>query len=168
MKQEQRQQQLTVMSMELYQSLISDMPIGIMVCNTRGEFILWNDEATKMFKSELRSSTKDKWAEDFGVFELDKTTQYKTEDIPMAKALRGEFVENEKLYIKNNGDKEGIYIKVTSYPLLDLDAKIIAGVVLFEDVTQEQKWYEGIISKLSELEEFIRGSITVNNLKLSL
>jgi PAS domain-containing protein len=156
------QQQVQTMSMELYQSLIADMPLGVMVANTAGEFILWNDQAAKLFKEELKITNQNEWAEQFGVFRLDKETRYKTEEIPMSRALNGEYVENEKLFIRNNGTPEGIYIKITAYPLMDQTAQVIAGVVIFEDITKEQQMYDSVIGKINELEDYLRTVLNLN------
>jgi signal transduction histidine kinase len=140
---------------ELYHSVLNEMPYGIIVADITGKFILWNDNARPIVNDELAKSLQQNWVDDFGVFNIDKTTKYRTEDLPMSKALRGESSPGEKMYIKHAGLEEGVYLKVSSYPIKKED-QIIAGVIIMEDITQEQILYDNIISKINELETYLK------------
>lgn len=145
---------------KLYLKVLKAIPYGIIISDKNSEFVFWNEKASYIMHMTAQAIKQQDWAKKFGVYSLDKATMYKTEDLPMSKALLGEFVEGEKLYIKNENMSEGIYIKVTAFPILE-DKTIVAAVVMFDDITEEQKLYESVIYKITELESYLKDLINV-------
>lgn len=141
---------------ETYRRVVDNLPHGIIVSDAEGKFIIWNEKALPMFPDGLFQSKQENWVEDFGVYQIDKITKYKTEELPMSKALKGVTTANEKMYIQH-GEKEGIFLKVSSYPIYNCEHdELEAGVVLIEDITQEQILYDNIINKINELENYLK------------
>lgn len=150
-------------SKDLYERIIDVMPYGVMVANPQGEFILWNKRARLVFPPILRTSKQEDWVDDFGVFSIDKKDKYNTEDLQMSRAMKGEVVIGEKIFVRSKGYPSGIYLKVSSYPVLSEDKKSIeAAIIVFEDITKEQKIWDNIIDKISELESELKKNIAVN------
>lgn len=58
---------------------------------------------------------------------------------PMPRALRGESVWNEVLELRRRATGRRIEISVNAAPVRDADGRIIAGVAMFWDVTQERR-----------------------------
>lgn len=139
----------------LYLKILKALPYGIIVADKNSDFVFWNDKASYIMRITAQAIDQQDWARKFGVYSLDKKTMYRTEDLPMSKALLGEFVESEKLYIKNETMDSGIYIKVTAFPVLE-NQEIIAAAVIFDDITKEQELYDGVIHKIIELELYLR------------
>lgn len=152
------------MTPELYATVMADIPYTMIIANLEGKFIFWNKSAYKLFKKELKESEQDDWVDDWGVYNLDKTTKYATEDIPLSRALRGETVTAEKLYLHTAG-RDGLYIKVSAFPIFDEENKIKAGVVVCEDITTEQQLYESIIHKINDLESYLKELVKDNILR---
>lgn len=148
------------LGIELYKDIINAMPLAVIVCDIKGDFILWNDAAFSLFKRDLRESPQKSWVHDWGVYQMDTKTLYKDEEIPLARALRGEITLNAKLYL-GKGIKEGggIYVKVSGYPIFNKNGLIEAGIVVCEDITYEQIIVDTIIKKISELESYIKDNI---------
>ncbi len=147
-------------NVELYLKVLKAMPYGIIISDKSSNFVFWNDKASHIMHITAQAIKQQDWVKKFGVYDLDKTTMYKTEDLPMSKALRGEFIDSEKLYIKNENMEEGIYIKVTAFPVLEND-EIIAAVVMFDDITDEQTLYDSVIHKITELESYLKDFIKI-------
>ncbi|MBC7426723.1 MAG: PAS domain-containing protein, partial [Bacteroidia bacterium] len=129
------------LSVELYAKVIDSMVCGFIVANNKGEFIIWNEAAYKMFKKELITSVQDNWVEDWGIFHMDKTTKFLTEEIPMSRALKGETVKGVKMYISVEG-REGMFLKVSAYPVYTSESEIEAAIVMLEDITEEEKFWD--------------------------
>lgn len=141
---------------ETYRKIVDNLPHGIIVADTTGKFIIWNAKALPMFSDDLFNSIQENWVEDFGVYQIDKITKFKTEELPMSKALKGISTENDKLYIKQKNGEE-IFVKVSSYPIFSCEHSELEGaVVLIEDVTKEQHLYDNIINKINELENYLK------------
>ena len=149
---------------EYYESIINGMPYGLLVANKNGKFILWNEIAFRLFKIDLRQSKEQEWVSKWGVFELDGITPYKTEQIPLSRALRGHIVENEKLYLKYANDT-GMYIRTHAYPIT-IKGELVAGVVFVEDITREQMFYDKLERKVAEFREQIQNFFNNSQLKL--
>ena len=142
------------LSVELYAKVIDSMPCGFIVANNKGEFIVWNEAAYKLFSKELITSVQDNWVEDWGIYHTDKITKFLTEEIPMSRALRGETVTNVKMYIYVEG-REGMYLKVSAYPVYKSNSEIEAAIVMLEDITTEQKIYDEVINTINQMAGYL-------------
>lgn len=143
------------LSVDLYAKIIDSMPFGIIVANSKGEFIVWNEVAYKYFKKELITSVQENWVEDWNICHTDKVTKFKTEEIPMCRALKGESVSGVKMHISYEG-RLGMYLKVCAYPVYSEDGEIEAAIVMLEDITAEQKIYDEVISTLNEMAGYLK------------
>lgn len=140
----------------LYEHIVDSMPYGILVADTKGEFILWNKVSYAMFSENLRTSKQENWVSDWGVFEIDKVTPFKAEAVPLTRALKGETVEGVKMFIKNSKSEKALFIKVNGYPLMDKHGKLEAGIVMVEDITKEQTMYDTIMTKFDEIQKYLK------------
>lgn len=143
------------LTIDLVANIMDQIPYSIIISNLKGEFIFWNRYAFRLFNEDLLNSKQPDWVSDWGVFNLDKVTLYKTEDIPLSRALSGEAVYNEKIYLQKANSK-GIYLEVNAFPIFDKDNKVEVGVVMYKDITAEQKLYESIIHKINDLESYLQ------------
>lgn len=136
-------------------SILSHLDYGLMIANIDGEFIYWNSKAEKILQANAQAVQQKDWANFFGVYNSEKTKRYETEDLPLSRALKGEVIHAEKLFL-NSPDIPPVYIKVSAYPLLNENNEIREAVVTFEDITHEENVYESIINKINDLEDVIR------------
>lgn len=128
---------------------------GVIISDAQGQFVFVNKQAVSLFGSELERKLDDRWKEGSGLFEIDNKTPYDINKTPMARALKGEVVISEKIFVKTQNNPEGFYIKVCAYPIYN-NSTLIAAIVTFEDITHEQKLYDNIINKISELENYLK------------
>ena len=148
---------------ELYYKILNGMPHGVVVADKHGKFILWNKSADPVFNSKTVESSKSNWIKDFGIYKVDKKELFKDEDIPMNRALRGESVNGEKMFVKNTNVPNGIFLKISSYPIYeDNGVDIKAAVIIFDDITKEQILYEIVIKKINELENYLKNTLNID------
>lgn len=140
---------------DLYLRVVESMPYGIIISDSAGNSIFWNEKASFIMKAAEDAIQQKDWVHQFGVFNLDKTTMYTTEDLPMSKALRGEYIADEKLYIHNKDLPEGVYLKISAFPIIE-NEQISAAVVLFDDITKEQQLYDNIIGQINGLTSYLK------------
>lgn len=152
-------------SINLFEKLVDVMPYGIIVANIDSEFILHNTVARHFFDSELQDTTENRWSGEYGIFSLDKTVRYTLENTPAQRALRGEVVKYEKYFIKSKIIPQGFYLKVSSYPIYSsVDCNVVeAAAVVFEDITEEQEFYDNVINKFEEIEKYLREVLKIDN-----
>jgi PAS domain S-box-containing protein len=78
------------------------------------------------------------WTNVFGWYHADKTTLLSHEELPLLRALRGEEIDHEILFIRNASRPAGISINVTVKPMRDSNNRINAAVMVCRQVTEEQ------------------------------
>ncbi len=102
------------------------------------------------------------WSLVYGCYKRDKITRYPTEQLPLTRALKGEEVKDELIFIKNSKQSNGIWISISASPLRDESGTIMSGIIIFRDVTERRQ-------DLEELKRFANGveqtadSIVVTN-----
>lgn len=148
---------------EFLERAIDSMPYGIVISNSKGQFILHNKMAVEYFSTELEEGTATsakRWEEELGIYTLDKTYKYPIEASPIQQALNGGITSNEKYFMISKTMPDGFYIKVSGFPVYDETEQIEAAMVVFEDITKEQIVYEDIFKKITELEKWLIESRT--------
>lgn len=137
----------------LLQSVIQNMGDGLIVADENKKFIVWNAAAERIFGIGPMDIPPEKWAQTYGVFSPDTKTILDTNDLPLAKAIDGEVVDNKEIFIQNYKKPEGLFATVTARPIKTPSSEITGGVLVIHDIT-ERKNSENQIQKLNaELEQ---------------
>ena len=86
-------------------------------------------------------------------------TPYKPEDLPLSRAiLKGEVVENEELIIKRSDGKER-WVLANAAPVRDNNGNIVAGIVVFPDITEIKKTEQLIKESESSFKTVFEGTL---------
>lgn len=133
----------------LLQSVIQNMGDGLVVVDEKGKFILWNPASEKIIGIGLLDISQEQWADTYGVFWPETKNLFKTEELPLVRALKGEELDNLEIFIQNYKKTIGNFIVMSASPLKDEFGKITGAVAVFHDVT-ERKNSENEIRKLNE------------------
>ena len=120
-------------------SILTHMGDGVVVVDTAGHFLHFNPAAQAILHNGPIETTPDKWAQQYGVFLPDTVSPYPSEQLPMARALRGEAVDTEELFVRHPDVPEGLWIDVTSRPLRDVTGALTGGVTVIRDVTARKR-----------------------------
>jgi len=133
----------------MLESILSSMGDGVAVVNERGEFVIYNPAAERILRLGPTGSGPEEWAESYGVYLADGETPHPPAELPMARAMRGETVTDELLYLRHANVPAGMWLRVTANPLRDEAGALRGAVAAFSDVT-ERKSAEEKISALTE------------------
>lgn len=146
------------LTLKHYSQIINNLPYGILIVNKQGDIVLSNEKMLPIAKESCIKLFEQ--CSEFGIYSADKQKRYSVSDLPVTKAFLGKITKGEKLFLINSLNKEGIYIKMSAFPILE-DGQITENVVVvFDDITQEQLLYESVICKINELEEYVKNSLT--------
>jgi len=137
---------------QILQSVLDSMGDGVAVADEKGGFILFNSAAERILGVGAIPMPRQDWSEHFGIYMADGVTPVPADDIPLARALRGESVEGAELFVRNPHIPEGIWIDVTATPLTDEDAMRRGGVAVFRDITRTKQAEELLVSAKDEAE----------------
>jgi len=128
---------------ETLEEILNSLAEGVIVSDQDGKFLFFNPVAEKILGVGSKNVDPEKWQSVYGCYMSDKITPYPSAQLPLARAIRNEKIENEVLFIQNPERPEGIFINVNANPLKDNNGTIKGGTIIFQDITE---------SKFSEME----------------
>lgn len=127
----------------LLDSILENMGEGVIVCDSQGKFVLFNPAAEKILGHSAKDVPPAEWSDVYGVYRQDGVTPYPADFLPLARALRGEYVDNEELRIKRPGASEPVWTEANARPLPSEDGDNGALVVLRE-ISERKALMEGM------------------------
>ena len=144
---------------EVLESVLNCMADGVLVVDEDGHFIRFNPAAEGLVgrgPTEEQSAT---WPDYFGLFLPDQKTKYPADELPSARARRGEIVREAEVYVRNSNHPHGVSLSVNASPLFDRKGELQGAVVVMRDVTEHKRYQEqlraeeALLRKLLELQE---------------
>ncbi|MFD3002003.1 PAS domain-containing protein [Pontibacter toksunensis] len=144
---EKNQEMLIRESEKRLNAVVASIGEGIVVADSQGNFLLFNKNAEEILGIGAAEMPLAAWSTRYGVFRPDGKTVFPSEELPLAKALKGEASDDVEMLIRNRKHPKGRYISVTGRPIIDKKGNIAAGVVDFRDIT-EIKRLKKILVKL--------------------
>ncbi|MEG4008180.1 PAS domain S-box protein [Microcoleus sp. Pol11C1] len=136
----------------LLQLLINSIGDGIIAADENSNFILFNPAAEDMFGMGATDSILNEWSAKYGLFLPDTVTPYPPAEIPLARTVRGEVVDDVDLFTRHPGKPDGLWVKVNGRPLKDETGALKGGVVVCRNVT-EQRVSQQRMQQLAEAQE---------------
>ncbi len=109
---------------------------GVAVADENGTFTMFNPSAELLTGNVAHDIHYDKWSDKYGLFYMDKETEFPTDKLPLVRAIRGESTDNIEMFIRNPSIPEGAYLNVSGRPLRYGNGDQQGGVVVFHDITQ--------------------------------
>ena len=79
---------------QILQSVLNSMGDGVVVADQNGKFLLFNPAAEKIMGVGLTDTNPNQWSQQYGMYLADGVTPYPDADVPLARAIRGEVVDN--------------------------------------------------------------------------
>ena len=126
------------------QEIIDSMGDGVLVSDDQGAMLVFNKAAQSIFGFELTHLHLPlaERARKLGNFLPDMVTPYPIEELPIAKALRGEQADQVEIYVKNERRPQGAFISSTARPMYAPDGSVKGTVLVFRDITAQKKAVE--------------------------
>ncbi len=135
----------------LHKAVIEALPVGVLVMDTSGKFVINNSAADRINgrapgKDDNRDLTRA-----FGIFKTDGVTPFPNEELPLVRALHGEEEPEAEMLVRNSNFKEDRWLHAKGQPVREETGEIIAGMVAFHDVTQQRKLEREIRTRNEQL-----------------
>src|SRR5262249_13143743 len=108
------------------------------VVDREGKYLLYNAALRRMVGSQRTETLPAAWDSSLQVFHSDGETPYAPEEVPLARALRGESVDEVDLLVRSESAPGGIWLRVTSRPLRDAAGALSGAVSVVNDITEQK------------------------------
>ncbi|GEM_PF-749514 len=140
----------------ILKAVLSSMGEGVVVADMEGKFLIWNPAAERIVGLGPTNALPEKWSEHYGVYLPDQVTPYPADQLPLARAIRGEFVNADEQFLRHAKAPYGVWLSVTGSPLMDESGMQRGGVVVFGDITDRKRAEEALRRAHDELEQRVR------------
>lgn len=128
-------QQALVQKQELLDAVLESVDVGVVACGADGTLTLFNRAARELHGMDVAGLSTAQWASHYRLFEEDGLTPLDEDRIPLARALRGELVEDAPMTIVG---QEGRLHRVlaSGRALKGQHGEALGAVVAMQDITE--------------------------------
>jgi sigma-B regulation protein RsbU (phosphoserine phosphatase) len=144
------------------EAVIRSLPSGAIIADARGKLLFLNDSAKRILGVGLTEVPPEEWSATYGCYLPDRETLYPPEKLPLARALRGEEVLDEEMFIRNEIRHKGTWINISGKPLYGSSGAISGAYVIFQDITAYKKSQE-VVERLSSAVEQTADSVVITD-----
>ncbi|HEY4164533.1 MAG TPA: diguanylate cyclase [Dongiaceae bacterium] len=139
---------------DLFEAIFNSMSDGVAVANTRGEIIMANPMARKLWGNSALNAEGRARVGDFKILDLDGQIPFPKERLPLKRALSGEETNNIEMIFGSEAAEQR-RVSVNGRPLRDIKGRMRGGVIVFNDITQTRKMQETLQRSEERLNEAI-------------
>ena len=148
----------------LLQSILNSCSDSVTVADSSGKIILRNPTSLR----DIKNARIDKLDKDYprlvGLYKGDSDTLFKTEELPLIRALRGESVNGLEMYIRFPDGAEPKWMLAAGGPLVNEDGERLGGVVFLRDITDLKKADKRLSAALQESELHAKENLELREL----
>jgi PAS domain S-box-containing protein len=130
---------------------LEGLPMGVSVYSSDGSIAYLNPTAKELLGADtLPESTAELLAASYQLYFANSDEPYPPDDLPILRALRGEFVRVDDVEIHRNGNIVALEISAT--PIFDIKGNIVYAIATFQDISDRKKAEKVIINYQRTLE----------------
>ncbi len=133
-------------------AILKNLGEGVVACNLRGEFLVFNPAAEEIIGMGSESVPIYDWPTYYGLYAADRKRLLAVHELPLYRALQGESVTFE-MFVRNHRVPQGVFISITANPLRNESGVLIGGIAVFADITAKKIAEEDLKSINQSLEE---------------
>ena len=119
-------------------SILDNMADAVIVADADAKFLEFNPAGERMFGHGAVDAPPADWPERYGLFLPDSVTPFPAEDLPLARALRGETDNDVEMFVRHAGRPDGVWVLINGRPLTAADGRPCGGVVVCREITERK------------------------------
>lgn len=142
----------TANSNDLLESILENIGAGIIALRSNGEFLVYNQNAVRIL-GDAPDALMSNWSRVSGLFQADQVTLLPQQSNPFVKAMRGDYIEKEEIFVRNHSLPSGAWCSVSIRPFRTLSGDA-GGVIILEDITDRKRLADEINRSNRDLQQF--------------
>lgn len=119
-------------------AMLDSLSDGILVADAAGKILFANRSAIKISGGGRNDVPPSEWSATYGFTIPGSDQPFPPARLPLARAIRGETIYEEELFIRNSRVPDGAWVSVSGGPVFNEDGSISGGVVTFRDITRHK------------------------------
>lgn len=116
-------------------SILDNMGEGMIAIDQNSNILVWNAAATRIVGPSPAGVESAEWARHFGLLRGPNEAVLASDELPIARALRGELVTNQEMYLRPAAHRGGRWLNATARPLRGEHGTISGAITVFYDAT---------------------------------
>ncbi|MBI3695442.1 MAG: PAS domain S-box protein [Acidobacteria bacterium] len=137
-------------------SILQSMSDGVIVADRQGRFLLFNAAGQRMMGLASAEISPSERPPQHGLFLPDGATRIPADELPLARSIRGEAVNDVEMVVRNPSVGEDRWINASGRPLLDQKGDRQGGVVVFSDITERKRSEKALAEQAGQLQNAVR------------
>jgi len=148
----------------LMRNILESLADGVIVADTSGKILIANSAATAISGVGRSDIPPSAWSEVYGLYVPGSEDPFPADELPLARAIRGEATDGIEVFVKNPQVPEGTFVSVGGAPLLSDSGAVRGGVVVFRDISDRRRAEERL-RRLSSAVEQTADSVLITDQK---
>lgn len=124
---------------ESLKSILDSMGDAVIVADENENFLVFNPAAERIFGSQSIVSSSNKYSQQSGLYLPDMVTPFVANELPLARLIRGEDVNNVEMFVRHSKAPHGIWAMITGRPLKDKNGVLKGAVIVCRDITERKQ-----------------------------
>ena len=116
--------------------IFEGLPWGVIVADQQGRLLFSNPAAESILGIGIVETLPNLHTSLEGWYLPDQTSVIPHDQLPLVRAIRGEKIVDELIFVRNSLQQPGVWIRVNAWPLQDSAGAVSGGVVMFHDFTR--------------------------------
>jgi two-component system sensor histidine kinase UhpB len=121
------------------EKILDQIPEAVIVTDAEGEIARLNQAAALLLGGGPRRGKPQRWPARLSFYMGDGKTKYPRKRLPLQRALRGETVEDEELFVRNEDRALGSWVAMSARPLTDGSQEVTGAILVFRDVSHRKE-----------------------------
>jgi PAS domain S-box-containing protein len=140
------------MNQAFIDAVLDHVEDGIVACDANGVLTLFNEATRRFHGLPQETLPAEEWAQHYDLYFANGKTPMTKDDIPLFRALKGEFLKDVAMVIAPKRGKR-LTLLASGRPLFDKNGEKIGAVVSMHNITERQQAHELLKKSYDHLEE---------------